>query len=1028
MDIPAGVKKTQDNVDYYYAKINNDANYYAVTLNCTVNGTNYTKFKAGDAIVVYLYANSGTQAYKVGKTAQTAVSESNAKSSVYPVEHTLTASEIEDDGTLRIYRNSSNTYFAGISVSGTRTPSSLLENDMSITSDNPAVVAIEGTSTITYSSSSDGAVTFKSNDTSIATVDNTGKITGVAGGTTTITVSQAETSTYEAGERTVNVVVPYNVDASATTFKFSNEYYGFTYDGKWYFKNGAVIETDQSYQYANLPCDGKSNNNGMKITAGKTYTVSISGKTAADFKYIAAIARNNYDSSKDAAYWGTFFGIDKSTDELPFSGDEPEEFETMDSNGMAAMTFTLTGNQSQLYFELSTVEHNYVSFKAGDGTGDDYDEVAEVGANITLPTLSEAEFTAPSDKAFLGWLCSADNVTYDAGDTYAMPSTKGVTFTAQYGEPTGSLIKATWTSSTSAKISGCIGGTADVSTSSNQKIDNGKYFGIKLADGWDFLEGDIVNIHVSTVASGGKLMVFNDKTADDDHLVYSESGIGSVGDNKFTMTAAQATLANTNHTLYVYRDGTYCSWNPFIDYIEVTRPASGKTASDLAIVSGKETVALEADGTKTSYTLAKDVDFTTSSTGDITYESNNTAVATVDETTGVITAVAAGTATITISQAEDDTYAAGSKTITVNVTSASAAATLEWKASTNTSDTEFKLASKTSSVSAITVADVTLNNGMAFSAVPKNSNGAKLTTVADEENAGYISTTFTVADGYTFTPSELKTKVVSVTEVKNYKIEVSDGTNTWSPATQQTAGTEAAGYTLTFDDNTKSFTGTVTIKMWVWGGTSGTRFTSMTIDGTAAQTTSVTTNAGKWCSFTPSYNCEVAEGAQAYIVTGTEEAHQQETIKVRTVSVMKAGEGYFIKGAASTAYNITASSETPDDVTDSKLVGCLTAYTIPANDGSSKYAYVLGTQSGKTGLYYVGENEVTVPAGKAYLQSDDTSKPEFISLDFDAAPTEISSVTTDNGQTTVKAGKYVKNGRIVIVKDGKEYNLAGQQY
>ena len=107
---------------YYAAKMNNDKNYYEITLNKSAGGNTYTKFKAGDVITVYLQINSGTQAYKVGKTAQTAVSASNSKdqSNVAGVNHTLTAAEIESNGTLRIYRNSSNTYFAGISVEGTR--------------------------------------------------------------------------------------------------------------------------------------------------------------------------------------------------------------------------------------------------------------------------------------------------------------------------------------------------------------------------------------------------------------------------------------------------------------------------------------------------------------------------------------------------------------------------------------------------------------------------------------------------------------------------------------------------------------------------------------------------------------------------------------------------------------------------------------------------------------------------------------------------------------------------------------------
>ena len=115
MDIPAGTSSST----YYYSKMNNDKNYYVVTLNQTVGDNAYSKFKAGDIITVYLYANGSTIAFKLGSSKKE-FSESKTKGSVYDISYTLTASDIESDGTIRIYRNSSNTHFAGIAVTGTR--------------------------------------------------------------------------------------------------------------------------------------------------------------------------------------------------------------------------------------------------------------------------------------------------------------------------------------------------------------------------------------------------------------------------------------------------------------------------------------------------------------------------------------------------------------------------------------------------------------------------------------------------------------------------------------------------------------------------------------------------------------------------------------------------------------------------------------------------------------------------------------------------------------------------------------------
>lgn len=60
------------------------------------------------------------------------------------------------------------------------------------------------------------------------------------------------------------------------------------------------------------------------------------------------------------------------------------------------------------------------------------------------------------------------------------------------------------------------------------------------------------------------------------------------------------------------------------------------------------------------------IKYTTSSTGAVAFSSSNTDVATVSEG-GVIKALTAGTTTITVSQAEDETYNAGSKSFTLSV-------------------------------------------------------------------------------------------------------------------------------------------------------------------------------------------------------------------------------------------------------------------------------------------------------------------------------------------------------------------------
>lgn len=96
--------------------------------------------------------------------------------------------------------------------------------------------------------------------------------------------------------------------------------------------------------------------------------------------------------------------------------------------------------------------------------------------------------------------------------------------------------------------------------------------------------------------------------------------------------------------------------------------------ADLTKVN-ETSIALNLVGVNTTYTLAKTTDYTTSSTGEITYASSNAKVATVSAE-GVITAVGAGSANITLTQAADDTYKTGKIVFAVKVTDNRAASAL----------------------------------------------------------------------------------------------------------------------------------------------------------------------------------------------------------------------------------------------------------------------------------------------------------------------------------------------------------------
>lgn len=112
--VPAGTSYKEG--EYYHSKMNNDANYYEIT---PTTGA----FQAGDVITVYIYSNGTTIGYKLASNGTAIELTGQTKSLVIPVPHTLTAAEIQENGTVRIYRDGSNTYFAGVTIRGEREPS-----------------------------------------------------------------------------------------------------------------------------------------------------------------------------------------------------------------------------------------------------------------------------------------------------------------------------------------------------------------------------------------------------------------------------------------------------------------------------------------------------------------------------------------------------------------------------------------------------------------------------------------------------------------------------------------------------------------------------------------------------------------------------------------------------------------------------------------------------------------------------------------------------------------------------------------
>ncbi len=183
------------------------------------------------------------------------------------------------------------------------------------------------------------------------------------------------------------------------------------------------------------------------------------------------------------------------------------------------------------------------------------------GANAKKYTFS------PTEAGEYSFTCAASNeytttpVVADAHVVTVMDPANA------YGE----LIKATLLGGTSATMTGVIGGTFDTNLGSGKfKLDKGKYFGITLAAG-SFKEGDTVVITMTTAGSNYPCL-FADK--EKTNCLYLAEATSSDLEYKIVLPAAADGLSS----LYLARDdddATY-KWNPVLSSMAVVRPMAAK--------------------------------------------------------------------------------------------------------------------------------------------------------------------------------------------------------------------------------------------------------------------------------------------------------------------------------------------------------------------------------------------------------------------------------------------------------------------
>ena len=184
---------------------------------------------------------------------------------------------------------------------------------------------------------------------------------------------------------------------------------------------------------------------------------------------------------------------------------------------------------------------------------------------------------------------------------------------------------------------------------------------------------------------------------------------------------------------------------------------------------------------------------------------------------------------------------------------------------------------------------------------------------------------------------------------------------------------------------------------------------------------SKTITAAKWATFCSPYILDFSSAIEhltaAYIVTdGNDGVLTLEEVD----GTVPANTGLLLKGEGECAIPVAASSSTNVDA--NKLVGVTAATEIAAEAG-----YVL-MGSPKIG-FYKNANKFTVGANTAYLpiNFDENHPARSAFFGFEEDPTAINAIeATEAENGAPKDGKFLENGKIIIVKNGVKYSANGQ--
>ena len=178
----------------------------------------------------------------------------------------------------------------------------------------------------------------------------------------------------------------------------------------------------------------------------------------------------------------------------------------------------------------------------------------------------------------------------------------------------------------------------------------------------------------------------------------------------------------------------------------------------------------------------------------------------------------------------------------------------------------------------------------------------------------------------------------------------------------------------------------------------------------------VTTNAYGWSTFAVNADVEwlASESPELKAYSGlvSADASALDLYEIAVADAVPAGEGVIFHGAANTTYNLyNAASATP--IASNDLIGCTADKDVTAESN----VFVL---SGNAFQEYTGSY---IPAGKAYIHvnTGSAAPAQRMAIRIHPVATGVEAVAAE-----AKAEKLVRDGQLLILRDGKTYNVQGQ--